>query len=481
MWAAVERIAQSDDAMHETANCVAQIESLLTPISRLRAFLRLAMMQKKLFDFYTVITSSSLLKNFYDDWALLRQEEIVQLTGSLLGLSVVDCNLALDYDYLQASFSKEQPLSIDLSLYIRIPTIPNESEELLLKNGSECLDKVKKMLLDQNNYLEERNRQLQCNVENLKRRLNSLDCGSETNAITLERELVMFKNIDNAECSKPHLAIDKHWELERERLLGQIVEREDSLRIVQQQLMDTRKINTDLYGKLKLADEKWRKLEKDMARIQQQYMQESETLKKTISNLEVSNAFLQESSRKQIADDEVIRAELEKKYGQHAELVDALQKKQNALSQAESELLVLRRKIDVLEREVKEIPFLKEEIKGLQGKYECVSERAEESERALEELGGHLGESKLRMLELAEELLPFTDAHWAKDADIVQCTACSEKFSISKRKHHCRMCGSIFCATCSEGRIKLPSNAKPARVCNQCFILLNNRHAGNAQ
>ncbi|KJH48029.1 hypothetical protein DICVIV_05874 [Dictyocaulus viviparus] len=25
------------------------------------------------------------------------------------------------------------------------------------------------------------------------------------------------------------------------------------------------------------------------------------------------------------------------------------------------------------------------------------------------------------------------------------------------------MCGSIFCATCSEGRIKLPSNSKPAR------------------
>ncbi|KAJ1347496.1 RUN and FYVE domain-containing protein 1 [Parelaphostrongylus tenuis] len=216
-------------------------------------------------------------------------------------------------------------------------------------------------------------------------------------------------------------------------------------------------------------------------KTQQQYSQETETLKKTVSKLEVSNAILQENSRKQSANDEIIRAELEKKYGQHAELVDALQKKQNALSQAESELLVLRRKIDSLEREVKEIPFLKEELKGLQSKYDYVSERAEESERALEELGGHLGESKLRMLELTEELLPLSDAHWAKDADIMQCTACSEKFSISKRKHHCRMCGSIFCATCSEGRIKLPSNAKPARVCNQCFILLKNRHATNAQ
>lgn len=91
-------------------------------------------------------------------------------------------------------------------------------------------------------------------------------------------------------------------------------------------------------------------------------------------------------------------------------------------------------------------------------KYACASERADESERALEELGGHLSEyvlyyrnvapaqlfsllfrSKLRMLELAEELLPLSDAHWAKDSEVTQCTACTEKFSISKRKHHCRL------------------------------------------
>ncbi|KAK6037143.1 FYVE zinc finger [Cooperia oncophora] len=124
-------------------------------------------------------------------------------------------------------------------------------------------------------------------------------------------------------------------------------------------------------------------------------------------------------------------------------------------------------------------------MRELSEKYACVSERAEQSERALEELGGQservrfLSTSKLRMLDLAEELLPLSDAHWANDSDVTQCTACSEKFSISKRKHHCRMCGSIFCASCSEGRIKLPSNSKPARVCDQCFTLLKNRHSGN--
>lgn len=77
---------------------------------------------------------------------------------------------------------------------------------------------------------------------------------------------------------------------------------------------------------------------------------------------------------------EAIRAELEKKYGQHTELVGTLQEKQRELAEvgsadathlslllqrdcslkAESELVVLRRKVDSLEKELKEMPFLKE-------------------------------------------------------------------------------------------------------------------------
>ncbi|ETN87007.1 RUN domain protein [Necator americanus] len=176
MWTAISRIARSDAAMLETVTCVDQIESLLTPISRIRAFIRLAMMQKKLFDFFTIIANSPLLKTYYEAWALLRQEEIVQLTGALLGLSVVDCNLVLEHDHLQ-----DQPLSVDLSLYIRIPTVPTEGDNTVTANGSleRSYNKEKKLLLDQNSYLEERNRQLQCNIDNLKRKLSALENGNE--------------------------------------------------------------------------------------------------------------------------------------------------------------------------------------------------------------------------------------------------------------------------------------------------------------
>lgn len=33
----------------------------------------------------------------------------------------------------------------------------------------------------------------------------------------------------------------------------------------------------------------------------------------------------------------------------------------------------------------------------------------------------------------------------------------------------------IFCNSCSDGRVKLPSNPKPTRVCVSCFNLLRSR------
>jgi rabenosyn-5 len=39
---------------------------------------------------------------------------------------------------------------------------------------------------------------------------------------------------------------------------------------------------------------------------------------------------------------------------------------------------------------------------------------------------------------------------WADDSDFTNCRVCNMKFSITKRKHHCRLCGKIICGTCSK-------------------------------
>ncbi|VDN20948.1 unnamed protein product [Gongylonema pulchrum] len=116
------------------------------------------------------------------------------------------------------------------------------------------------------------------------------------------------------------------------------------------------------------------------------------------------------------------------------------------------------------------------EFEELTVSYKYKSEKLEDCEKALEELGGHLYESKLKVVELKEELLPLSEAEWEKDANVANCKGCNLQFSMSKRKHHCRNCGSIFCNSCTDARVKLPSNAKPVRVCLHCYNLLRSRH-----
>jgi hypothetical protein len=52
---------------------------------------------------------------------------------------------------------------------------------------------------------------------------------------------------------------------------------------------------------------------------------------------------------------------------------------------------------------------------------------------------------------------------WQKDDQTTECRACQSTFSVWLWKHHCRMCGCIFCDECSKQKIA------EQRVCDRCF------------
>ena len=37
---------------------------------------------------------------------------------------------------------------------------------------------------------------------------------------------------------------------------------------------------------------------------------------------------------------------------------------------------------------------------------------------------------------------------WQNDKDVKACPTCQKKFTLTFRKHHCRLCGQIFCQFC---------------------------------
>ncbi|XP_068104143.1 zinc finger FYVE domain-containing protein 16 isoform X2 [Hyperolius riggenbachi] len=58
---------------------------------------------------------------------------------------------------------------------------------------------------------------------------------------------------------------------------------------------------------------------------------------------------------------------------------------------------------------------------------------------------------------------------WIPDSEAPNCMNCSIKFTFTKRRHHCRACGKVFCAVCCNQKCKLQYLEKEARVCVICF------------
>lgn len=70
---------------------------------------------------------------------------------------------------------------------------------------------------------------------------------------------------------------------------------------------------------------------------------------------------------------------------------------------------------------------------------------------------------------------------WIDDAAAAECAACCRRFGLlTRRRHHCRRCGRVFCDACSPARLGLPG-APPddhgARLCVACAEHLRRAHA----
>lgn len=64
--------------------------------------------------------------------------------------------------------------------------------------------------------------------------------------------------------------------------------------------------------------------------------------------------------------------------------------------------------------------------------------------------------------------------YWIPDNVTTTCMQCQIRFSIIKRRHHCRACGQVLCSACCSMRAKLEYMGDvEARVCTECERKLN--------
>ncbi|KAM6237299.1 FYVE, RhoGEF and PH domain-containing protein 2 isoform 2-T2 [Porphyrio hochstetteri] len=63
---------------------------------------------------------------------------------------------------------------------------------------------------------------------------------------------------------------------------------------------------------------------------------------------------------------------------------------------------------------------------------------------------------------------------WVRDNLVTMCMRCKEPFNaITRRRHHCRACGYVVCARCSDYRAELQYDGNRLnRVCQECYVFL---------
>ncbi|XP_010887218.2 RUN and FYVE domain-containing protein 2 isoform X4 [Esox lucius] len=537
LWGPLEMVEKLCPEAGEIAASVRDLPGLKTPLGRARAWLRLALMQKRLADYLRVlITRKDLLSDFYENSSVMVEEEGAVIVGLLVGLNVIDANLCVKGEDLDTQVGV-----IDFSMYLKNDIDDYRSEE---RNGQIAA------ILDQKNYVEELNRQLNSSVHGLQGRVDNLEKSNsklieelaiaKNNIIKLQEENHQLRNentiilmkaqqqlevtqvdvdveLDTYKQSRQGLdemynearrqlreecqlrqdvenelvvqvSMKQEMDLAMKLLEKDIHEKQDTLIGLRHQLDEVKAINVEMYSKMQTSDDGMKQKNDMITRLEEKTNQITATMKQLEQRL-------QEAERDRWTAEDGAR-----KFKQDfANKADSLQKqiaqREKQMLQLETDLKIekewrqtlqndLDRERDIvaqLSAEAQQINGLKKEFHRLQDENSQLKGICEEQEKALEELGCKLSESKLKIEDIKEANKALQGGQvWLKDKEATHCKLCEKEFSISRRKHHCRNCGEIFCNACSDNELPLPASPKPVRVCDTCHALLLQRCSSNA-
>ncbi|XP_051806577.1 protein RUFY3 isoform X3 [Acanthochromis polyacanthus] len=312
-WGALELVEKLTPEAGEITASVKDLPGLKTPLGRGRAWLRLALMQKKLSDYMkTIINRKDLLSEFYEPNALMMEEEGAVIAGLLVGLNVIDANLCMKGEDLDSQVGV-----IDFSMYLKDGGHSSKSAE-----GDGQITAI----LDQKNYVEELNRHLSASVNNLQAKVDALEKSNtklteelavaNNRIITLQEDVERVKEessyqLESRKALRSDLAADgqalgetrkqlkeetllrldvekelevqigmkQEMELSMKMLEKDICEKQDALVELRQQLEDLRAINQQLSHKSQSADASSKQKSEAIVRLEEKINQMSGTIK----------------------------------------------------------------------------------------------------------------------------------------------------------------------------------------------------------
>ncbi|KAL1123187.1 hypothetical protein AAG570_002274 [Ranatra chinensis] len=508
LWDILQMVEKLNIEAQDITSSVRELPTVRTQMGRARAWLRIALMQKKLADYLKLLIDhrDDILVEYFEPDALMMSDEAIIIVGLLVGLNVIDCNLCVKEEDLDC-----QQGVIDFSLYLRSShhTSVGESPEDDLD-----LDNMT-TVLDQKNYIEELNRHLNATVANLQAKVESL---TTTNALMKEDLAIAKKNLmsvmDENNFLKSHkkrdinserkdegggekdIEIEKlKKELEAEKKLRSEAEQELSLQVslkaememamkllekdihdkqdtivsLRKQLNDIKTINLDMYKKLQECEEELTEKGQMVSRLQAKTLQIGQLLENLQKFYYLSRQKDEDEGKLAIEEARVKATETS------AELMAEKEVRKTLQGLADSD----REKIFSLQQEVTQLKVISEKYVNLQEEHFRLIAKCKEQEETLEELGRHFSSYKLQVVEMKEAELESIGGGTSSRRDSMSSstggvTPWTDDKAATQCKHHCRNCGEIFCKSCSNNAITVPSSAssKPVRVCDDCYFQL---------
>uniref|UniRef100_W5N0V3 RUN and FYVE domain containing 3 n=1 Tax=Lepisosteus oculatus TaxID=7918 RepID=W5N0V3_LEPOC len=499
-WGPLELVEKLTPEAGEITASVKDLPGLKTPIGRGRAWLRLALMQKKLSDYMkTLINRKDLLSEFYEPNALMMEEEGAVIAGLLVGLNVIDANLCMKGEDLDSQVGV-----IDFSMYLKDGGHSSKSTE-----GDGQITAI----LDQKNYVEELNRHLSASVNNLQAKVDALEKSNtkltEELAVANNRIITMQEEVErvkeessyllesNRKVSKVdgsadgqvlgetrkqlkeetqlrldvekelevQIGMKQEMELSMKMLEKDICEKQDALVALRQQLDDLRTLNHELSHKSQSSDTALKQKSDIISRLEEKANQMAGTIK-----------VLEQRSR---------QAERERDLAEEA---NRLFKKEfgDKIESLQLEIEQLRKQRSVLELEKRE----RERKTGLHIESVAVDIKAsppvknykQQMKDIKRELQAVKEENvKLRtVLDGKESLnssLLFQDQSSTKNSQPSLCRLCKEEDSLARKQ--CNNCREDFCENCLANELPLPSSINPVQVCTVCHKKLLKQYSSS--
>nr|XP_005304170.1 protein RUFY3 isoform X2 [Chrysemys picta bellii] len=493
-WGALELVEKLVPEAGEITASVKDLPGLKTPAGRGRAWLRLALMQKKLSEYMkALINRKDLLSEFYEPNALIMEEEGHIIAGLLVGLNVIDANFCMKGEDLDSQVGV-----IDFSMYLKDT---NSSK------GNEGDGQIT-AILDQKNYVEELNRHLSATVNNLQAKVDALEKSNtklteelavaNNRIITLQEEMERVKEessyllesnrkvtkqdrtadglalsearkqlkeetqlrLDVEKELEVQIGMRQEMELAMKMLEKDVCEKQDALVALRQQLDDLRALKHELSFKLQSSDLGVKQRSELNSRLEEKTNQMAATIKQLEQRLRQAERERQSAE----GDNRLFKQEFGDKINSLQMEVEQLTKQRGQLEQ---ELKRERDRWSPIHQGIQENKITVAQGKGcqkMQLKMDGKQKIQEENARLREPGRGRNAvlPNKIQSVIQEEQELP------SGPGKSQICQLCQEEGSLTKTKNICKNCGGIFCEACSANELPLPSSINPVCVCNTC-------------